>query len=221
MLLTGVASLVIIEVYSAVMQKFFQHSDNDVGKGFSILGIYLVAAFYCRVLHTRKKIRAKLTIIRYRQPYQQHHLALRSRGFTNANSKPGYGCGCSLALYSQCRTYANSSLSSGASDLFVCLVTQAGPSAFATIHENYYYVFVGCCAVYFAIIYFYYPYARSQSVLSHGLLLTRARETNQKTLEEIAAQFGDKVLSTEETIANAELAKNSSSTHIERVESAA
>lgn len=36
-------------------------------------------------------------------------------------------------------------------------VTQAGPTAFATIHENYYYVFVGCCCVYLVIIYFYYP----------------------------------------------------------------
>lgn len=168
-----------------------------------------------------EKIRAKLTIIRYRQPHQQHHLALRSRGFTHANSKPGYGCGRSFALYSQCRTYVNFSLSRGASDLFFFLVTQAGPSAFATIHENYYYVFVGCCAVYFVIIYFYYPYGGFQTVFSHGLSLTRARETNQKTLEEIAAQFGDKVLTTEETVANTELAKESSSTHIERVESAA
>lgn len=58
-------------------------------------------------------------------------------------------------------------------------ITEAGPSAFATIHENYYYVFVGCCSVYWFIIYFFYP------------------ETNQKTLEEIAAAFGDKVVDLE------------------------
>ncbi|KAJ0385245.1 hypothetical protein COL922a_006754 [Colletotrichum nupharicola] len=59
-------------------------------------------------------------------------------------------------------------------------VTQAGHSAFATIHENYYYVFVGCCSVFFVIIYLYYP------------------ETKQKTLEEIAAAFGDRVVEIED-----------------------
>lgn len=58
-------------------------------------------------------------------------------------------------------------------------VTQAGPTAFSNIHENYYYVFVGCCALYFVLIYFYFP------------------ETNQRTLEEIAAAFGDKVVDIE------------------------
>ncbi|KAM0258911.1 hypothetical protein ACHAQJ_003567 [Trichoderma viride] len=59
-------------------------------------------------------------------------------------------------------------------------ITEAGPSAFATIHQNYYYVFIGCCTVYMFIIYFYYP------------------ETNQKTLEEIAAAFGDRVVEVDE-----------------------
>lgn len=36
-------------------------------------------------------------------------------------------------------------------------VTEAGPSAFANIKQNYYYVFVGCCAVYLVLIYFYFP----------------------------------------------------------------
>lgn len=58
-------------------------------------------------------------------------------------------------------------------------MTQAGPSAFSNIQENYYYVFVGCCAVYFVLIYLYFP------------------ETNQRTLEEIAAAFGDRVVEIE------------------------
>ncbi|KAL2107132.1 hypothetical protein VUR80DRAFT_5659 [Thermomyces stellatus] len=58
-------------------------------------------------------------------------------------------------------------------------VTQAGPSAFSNIGENYYYVFVACCAIYFVIVYFFYP------------------ETKQKTLEEIAAAFGDEVVEVE------------------------
>lgn len=37
-------------------------------------------------------------------------------------------------------------------------VTEAGPSAFANIHENYYYVFVVCTAFFLTIAYFYFPY---------------------------------------------------------------
>jgi hypothetical protein len=37
-------------------------------------------------------------------------------------------------------------------------VTEAGPSAFANIKQNYYYVFVGCCLVYLVLIYFYFPW---------------------------------------------------------------
>lgn len=55
-------------------------------------------------------------------------------------------------------------------------VTEAGPSAFANIHENYYYVFVACSAFFLVVAYFYFP------------------ETKQKSLEEIAAAFGDKVV---------------------------
>jgi hypothetical protein len=36
-------------------------------------------------------------------------------------------------------------------------ITEAGPTAFAKIHENYYYVFVAACSVYPVIIYFYFP----------------------------------------------------------------
>ncbi|ESK91099.1 mfs monosaccharide transporter [Moniliophthora roreri MCA 2997] len=55
-------------------------------------------------------------------------------------------------------------------------VTQAGPSAFANIHENYYYVFVVTTTIYFLGVLFFFP------------------ETKGKTLEMIAAEFGDKVV---------------------------
>ncbi|KAM5478297.1 hypothetical protein McanCB56680_006547 [Microsporum canis] len=55
-------------------------------------------------------------------------------------------------------------------------VTEAGPSAFANIKENYYYVFVTCTSFFLVIAYFYFP------------------ETKQKTLEQIAASFGDMVV---------------------------
>ncbi|KAK1093631.1 hypothetical protein LTR48_001948 [Friedmanniomyces endolithicus] len=49
-------------------------------------------------------------------------------------------------------------------------------AAFATIKQNYYYVFVGCTSFFLVIAWFYFP------------------ETRHKTLEEIAAAFGDKVV---------------------------
>lgn len=59
-------------------------------------------------------------------------------------------------------------------------ITEAGPSAFATIHENYYYVFVGCSFSFLVMAYFYFL------------------ETRRKTLEEIAAAFGNKAILVDE-----------------------
>lgn len=47
MILTGLAGIVIIEIYAAVMQREFQDTNNKVGKGFAILGIYLFVITYC------------------------------------------------------------------------------------------------------------------------------------------------------------------------------
>lgn len=38
----------LIEIYAAVMQREFQNTDNRVGKGFAILGIYLFVVCYCK-----------------------------------------------------------------------------------------------------------------------------------------------------------------------------
>ena len=48
MILAGLTSVVLIEIYAAVMQRQFQNTDNKIGKGFSILGIYLFVVAYCR-----------------------------------------------------------------------------------------------------------------------------------------------------------------------------
>lgn len=86
------------------------------------------------------------------------------------------------------------------------IVTEAGPSAFANIHENYYYVFVVCSAFFLVVAYFYFPYVISRlfsffppSYSTFFLSETHInRETKQKTLEEIAASFGDKVVDSDE-----------------------
>ena len=36
-------------------------------------------------------------------------------------------------------------------------ITEAGPTSFARIHENYYYVFVACAFFFLIIAYFYFP----------------------------------------------------------------
>ena len=47
MIIAGLAGIVLIEIYAAVMQREFQNTDNTVGKGFAILGIYLFVVCYC------------------------------------------------------------------------------------------------------------------------------------------------------------------------------
>lgn len=50
MLIAGLAGIVLIEIYAAVMQREFQNTNNRVGKGFAILGIYLFVVCYCKWL---------------------------------------------------------------------------------------------------------------------------------------------------------------------------
>lgn len=50
MILAGLGGIIIVEIYAAVMQREFQSTDNRVGKGFAILGIYLFVVAYCTSL---------------------------------------------------------------------------------------------------------------------------------------------------------------------------
>ena len=52
MLLLGLALVVTTEIYSAVMQRCFQNSDNRIGKGFAVAGIFLFVVCYCMSLLT-------------------------------------------------------------------------------------------------------------------------------------------------------------------------
>lgn len=47
MILAGLSGIIVVEIYAAIMQKEFQDSDNNVGKGFAVLGIYLFVVTYC------------------------------------------------------------------------------------------------------------------------------------------------------------------------------
>ncbi|KAH7336116.1 putative MFS monosaccharide transporter [Rhexocercosporidium sp. MPI-PUGE-AT-0058] len=139
MILAGLSGIVIVEIYAAVMQREFQNTNNKIGKGFAVLGIYLFVVVYYGMLNSTTWLYgAEVLPLVYRSKVMG--LAAASHFIVN------------VAL------------------------TEAGPSAFATIHENYYYVFV-CCSLFFLVIaYFFFP------------------ETKQKTLEDIAAAFGDKVV---------------------------
>jgi sugar porter (SP) family MFS transporter len=139
MILAGLTGIILVEIYAAVMQREFQSSNNRLGKGFAILGIYLfVVAYYGMLNSTTWLYGAEVLPI-----------ALRSKVM---------------------------GLAAASHFIFNVAVTEAGPSAFATIKENYYYVFVGCTAFFLVIAWVYFP------------------ETKQKTLEEIASSFGDKVV---------------------------
>lgn len=143
MILTGLGGIILIEIYAAVMQREFQNTNNRVGKGFAVLGIYLfVVCYYGMINSTTWLYGAEVLPI-----------ALRSKVM---------------------------GLAAGSHFIVNVAITEAGPSAFATIHENYYYVFVGCTSFFLVIAYLYFP------------------ETRRKTLEEIAADFGDKVVEVNE-----------------------
>lgn len=146
MLLAGVAWVIVVEIYCAIMQRAFQNTDNRVGKGFAILGIYLFAVGYCKLTHPSFPAVTNINIT--------DSLINPVTWIYGAEVLP-------ISIRSKIMGVATA-----AHYIVNVGVTQAGPSAFATIHEYFYYVFVGCCSVFFVIIYLYYP------------------ETKQKTLEE-------------------------------------
>ncbi|CRG91309.1 Low-affinity glucose transporter [Talaromyces islandicus] len=163
MILTGLGGIILIEIYAAVMQREFQNTDNRVGKGFAILGIYLfVVCYYGMLNSTTWLYGAEILPISMRSKVMG--LAAASHFIVNV------------------------------------AITEAGPSAFANIHENYYYVFVACTAFFLGVAYFYFP------------------ETKKKTLEEIAAAFGDKVVELEENdvaVEEAVMGAKAGSEHVE------
>ena len=54
MIIAGLAGIILVEIYAAVMQKEFQNTNNKIGKGFAILGIYLFVVTYCKPLQASK-----------------------------------------------------------------------------------------------------------------------------------------------------------------------
>ncbi|KAJ6014948.1 Major facilitator superfamily domain general substrate transporter [Penicillium herquei] len=143
MLIAGLSGIVLIEIYAAVMQMEFQNTDNKLGKGFAILGIYLFVVCYYGFLNSTTWLYGAEVL----------PIALRSKV---------------MGIAAASHFIVNVAL------------TEAGPSAFANIQQNYYYVFVACTAFFLVIAYFYFP------------------ETKMKTLEEVAAAFGDKVVGAED-----------------------
>lgn len=56
MILAGLSGIIVVEIYAAVMQREFQNTDNRIGKGFAVLGIYLFVVVYCGSLLIRSGI---------------------------------------------------------------------------------------------------------------------------------------------------------------------
>lgn len=71
MILAGMFGIILVEIYAAVMQKEFQNTDNRVGKGFAILGIYLFVVVYCKISQSGISMHA-----RSRADSQSHRLTL-------------------------------------------------------------------------------------------------------------------------------------------------
>ncbi|KAL2872304.1 putative MFS monosaccharide transporter (Hxt8) [Aspergillus lucknowensis] len=150
MILTGLGGIILVEIYAAVMQREFQNTDNRIGKGFAILGIYLFVVTYYGMLNSTTWLYGAEVL----------PIALRSK---------------IMGLAAASHFIVN------------VAITEAGPSAFANIGENYYYVFVACTLFFFIMAYFYFP------------------ETKRKTLEEIAASFGDRVIDVDDVDVDADV----------------
>ncbi|KAK0470190.1 general substrate transporter [Desarmillaria tabescens] len=135
----GMVALCIDLIYCALMTRYFSGSDNNIGKGMAVLGIYMFTAIF--------------------------HLGINS----------------AIWLYSTevlPVALRNKIVALGLVLQYTCsvAVTESGPIALANIGANFYYVFVATTFVSAVVISIYFP------------------ETKGKTLEEIAASFGDKVV---------------------------
>jgi hypothetical protein len=96
MLITGLAGIILIEIYAAVMQRCFQHTDNSIGKGFAILGIYLFVICYCTSLDLSHWTTANLFSRRYAQ---QYYMAIRRRGTSHYSPQQSDGTRSRIALH--------------------------------------------------------------------------------------------------------------------------
>lgn len=161
MLITGLAGIVLIEIYSAVMQREFQNTENRIGKGFAILGIYLFVVCYCkspprrgclnvRLLTPRSYLDGMLNSTTWLYGAEVLPIALRSKvmGLAAASHFIVNVAG-RLHIHSERVLLLRQRPKT---------VTEAGPSAFAKIHENYYYVFVACSTFFLGVAYLYFPY---------------------------------------------------------------
>lgn len=91
MLIAGLAGVVLIEIYAAVMQRQFQNTDNRVGKGFAILGIYLFVVCYCTDSDQGcKKFSLTLGVF-FRWYAQQYYMAVWCRGSSYCSPQQGDG----------------------------------------------------------------------------------------------------------------------------------
>ncbi|KAF9040425.1 general substrate transporter [Hymenopellis radicata] len=102
-----------------IMAREFADSDNKVGKGFAILGIYLFTAIYYAGINSTTWL---------------------------------YGVEI-LPIFLRSKV---TGLASTSHFVWNIALTEAGPSAFANIRENYYYVFVGTTFFSAVCIYFYF-----------------------------------------------------------------
>ncbi|KAJ7489194.1 general substrate transporter [Mycena latifolia] len=133
------AGLCLDLIYSAVMSHIYANSDNKIGKGFAILGVYMFTAIY--------------------------YLGINSTTWL-------YGVEI-LPIFLRSKVTGLASLSHFVVNI---ALTQAATTAFANIGTNYYYVFVGTTGLSAVCVYFFFP------------------ETKGKSLEAIAASFGDVVV---------------------------
>ncbi len=106
MILTGLSCVIVIEIYAAVMQREFSNTDNKLGKGFAVLGIYLFVVAYCAFLlpsqpRAQHLWQSRGNADQCRRHAQLDDLALWGRGPANQLAIEGHGSCGSESLYRQ------------------------------------------------------------------------------------------------------------------------
>lgn len=172
MILAGLSGIIVVEIYAAIMQMEFQDTDNKIGKGFAVLGIYLFVVTYCMSPHPSESHIS----IRVMQKHWQRLSTDWLSQMACSTALPGYMAPKYCLLLSAARSWASRLLHTSSLMLAVSVfrlvsprlraartypnnhvVTEAGPTAYATIKQNYYYVFVGCTLFFLTVAYFYFP----------------------------------------------------------------
>lgn len=200
MLLAGISCVIATEVYCAVLQHVYQDTDNRVGKGFAILGIYIFVVCYCESVSaclqylSDNSIDALINSVTWLYGAEVMPVSVRSK---------------MVGLSAVAHYVVNVARKSTTSHVDNTILIQHSHASWSEcIHEHPRKLLLCLCWMlrrvsghYLSLLPrgttpLFYRSSRTHTLMS--------KQTKQRTLEEIASAFGDKVV----TVKDDEMAVN-------------